>query len=452
MGTWFWGGQVQIGTNGQQILQGSGSPQGSITAPVGSMYLRSDGGANSSVYIKESGSGNTGWSALGSAFASPMTSRGDMIYGGTGGVPTRVPFGSPGMVPTIQIDGSVAFQNPTGSVGPPGPTGPAAYLGSFSQNDGYTIQQPGDLGTLQISDGPTDTFNIGTVTTDFYCWVFAADGDLTLNSTDPNGFLPSNNSTYVVKAGTSVLLLADNSTFWGGGWWVLQYHIPPAGSTVTAEITQLTNLNSTGTTNVLVTDHKKVYFISGRAIATLQMPAISSVSGTHPDFRFWVAINSSSGGAALLLRNSSDQFTNNIPGPIGGTGSTKPYPVNGFCQVAITGFGQWAVTNTNVNDWISVNTQTGSSYTADFTDMNGLIRMNNAGANTVTIPAESTAYFPPGVTISVRQVGAGQTTIAGAGGVTINTPSTLNLRVQQSTVQLVKTQTTNTWDLMGDVA
>lgn len=40
---------------------GSGSPESAVTAPVGSMYSRTDGGAGTSLYVKESGSGNTGW-------------------------------------------------------------------------------------------------------------------------------------------------------------------------------------------------------------------------------------------------------------------------------------------------------------------------------------------------------------------------------------------------------
>jgi hypothetical protein len=40
---------------------GSGTPESAVTAPVGSMYSRTDGGAGTSLYVKESGSGNTGW-------------------------------------------------------------------------------------------------------------------------------------------------------------------------------------------------------------------------------------------------------------------------------------------------------------------------------------------------------------------------------------------------------
>lgn len=45
------------------VASGDGSPEGVLTAPVGSMYLRRDGGASTSMYVKESGTGNTGWVA-----------------------------------------------------------------------------------------------------------------------------------------------------------------------------------------------------------------------------------------------------------------------------------------------------------------------------------------------------------------------------------------------------
>lgn len=45
------------------LYSGTGSPNGQITAPVGSLYFRTDGGATSTIYVKESGAGNTGWIA-----------------------------------------------------------------------------------------------------------------------------------------------------------------------------------------------------------------------------------------------------------------------------------------------------------------------------------------------------------------------------------------------------
>ena len=43
------------------ITSGTGSPEGVISAAVGSLYMRLDGGAGTSLYVKSSGSGNTGW-------------------------------------------------------------------------------------------------------------------------------------------------------------------------------------------------------------------------------------------------------------------------------------------------------------------------------------------------------------------------------------------------------
>lgn len=46
------------------ISSGAGSPQGVVTASVGSLYLNTSGGANTTLYIKESGTNsNTGWVA-----------------------------------------------------------------------------------------------------------------------------------------------------------------------------------------------------------------------------------------------------------------------------------------------------------------------------------------------------------------------------------------------------
>lgn len=46
------------------IFTGAGSPEGAVAAGVGAIYLRTDGGAGTSAYIKESGTGNTGWKTL----------------------------------------------------------------------------------------------------------------------------------------------------------------------------------------------------------------------------------------------------------------------------------------------------------------------------------------------------------------------------------------------------
>lgn len=57
-------GRMWLTSNGILIGGGNSSPEGVITAPQGSLWLRNDGGLGTSIYVKEGGTGNTGWSAL----------------------------------------------------------------------------------------------------------------------------------------------------------------------------------------------------------------------------------------------------------------------------------------------------------------------------------------------------------------------------------------------------
>lgn len=58
------GSAIYSGASDSSVrLRGSGSPEGAVGAQVGSTWQRSDGGAGTSFYVKESGTGNTGWVA-----------------------------------------------------------------------------------------------------------------------------------------------------------------------------------------------------------------------------------------------------------------------------------------------------------------------------------------------------------------------------------------------------
>ena len=55
-------GGVRIGGGaGPFWVSGAGTPEGNVVAPVGSLFSRTDGGAGSTLYVKESGAGATGW-------------------------------------------------------------------------------------------------------------------------------------------------------------------------------------------------------------------------------------------------------------------------------------------------------------------------------------------------------------------------------------------------------
>lgn len=46
-----------------KLMTGAGTPEGAVTAGVGSIFLRTDGGISTTLYVKTSGAGNTGWTA-----------------------------------------------------------------------------------------------------------------------------------------------------------------------------------------------------------------------------------------------------------------------------------------------------------------------------------------------------------------------------------------------------
>ena len=73
------GNDLLLGTS-KSLTRGSGSPEGAVTAPIGAIYERTDGSANSTIYFKESGSGNTGWVAQGSASWDGHSTLSDVAY------------------------------------------------------------------------------------------------------------------------------------------------------------------------------------------------------------------------------------------------------------------------------------------------------------------------------------------------------------------------------------
>ena len=98
-----------------------------------------------------------------------------------------------------------------------------------------------------------------------------------------------------------------------------------------------------------------------------------------------------------------------------------------------------------------------ASYTAVLANNGQVVTMNNASANTFSIPTNASVAFPIGTQINVLQIGAGQTTIQ---AVTSGTTSILSngataaapkLRVRYSAATCVKAGT-DLWYVFGDVA
>ena len=98
---------------------------------------------------------------------------------------------------------------------------------------------------------------------------------------------------------------------------------------------------------------------------------------------------------------------------------------------------------------LTLNAQTGTTYTLVLTDNGRLVTLNNAAAITVTVPLNSSVAYATGAIVNLQQIGAGQVTVAGASGVTLNGTGT-KTRAQWSAASLIKTAT-DTWTLIGDI-
>lgn len=110
------------------------------------------------------------------------------------------------------------------------------------------------------------------------------------------------------------------------------------------------------------------------------------------------------------------------------------------------------VTITSVSaSTVSSSQQAGTAYTLALVDLGTVVEMTSSSSSTVTIPLNATVAFPIGTIIEVCQFGAGQVTIAAAGGVGMFTANSFQTRAQYSSLTLRK-RATNQWVVAGDAA
>lgn len=129
---------------------------------------------------------------------------------------------------------------------------------------------------------------------------------------------------------------------------------------------------------------------------------------------------------------------------------------DGFSLPSQTGnSGKYLGTNGTTTSWtaavatldLTLNAQTGTTYTITATDVDKLVTLSNASAITLTIP---NGVFTTGETVNIQQIGAGQVTIAND-GTTSFTGTGTKLRTQYSAASIICTGT-NTFTVIGDLA
>lgn len=123
------------------IYVGSSQPNGLITANVGSIYLANSGGAGTTLWTKETGTGNTGWSAVISADTVPS---GDLS--GTYATPT-----------VAKIHGNAIAAQSLGST-------QDGYVLTWDNTDGYWKGQHITSGSVSLSGDVTGAATSNTVT------------------------------------------------------------------------------------------------------------------------------------------------------------------------------------------------------------------------------------------------------------------------------------------------
>ena len=181
--------------------------------------------------------------------------------------------------------------------------------------------------------------------------------------------------------------------------------------------------------------------IDASGALTFSSATVSNAARTVLDDTTVGAMVDTLGGAAavgtggLVRQNGAPLTLTNATGlPIAG-GGTNASTVLGAQQ--------------NLNQ-LTFNDQT-TSYTLALADIAKCVRLNNANATVLTVPNNSTVAFPNGSQILCAQIGAGQVTVSGGTGVTVNSRgSALKSAGQWALWTLVK-DGTDTWMMSGDI-
>lgn len=270
--------------------------------------------------------------------------------------------------------------SPVGQQGVPGDTGPGFTGGSYNAADGTVTFTSNDglgfsTGDLRGTDGLGFTggsYDGGT-------------GVVTFTSDDGLGF------------STGDLRGADGLTVnWQGDW----------------------ALSTAYALNDSVAHNGNSYIcIQAHTSSATDEPGVGANTATY----WGVLAEKGADGAGTGTVTSVD-----VAGGTGITSSGGPVTSSGTITVALNAASQASLALADSAaqeadvETTTVNAQTGTTYTLALTDRGQTVTMDNASANTLTIPTNASVAFAVGSVVTVIQKGAGVTTIAGATGVTVN--------------------------------
>jgi hypothetical protein len=210
----------------------------------------------------------------------------------------------------------------------------------------------------------------------------------------------------------------------------------------------------------LVTDLPADFEVFGQAVATSMADLLGGTSGQI------LAKNSNTDMDFVWIANDQGDITGVTAGTGlsgGGTSGAVTVSIDTGVTADLTTsqtLTNKTLTSPTINDPklnLSLNAQTGTSYTFVLTDNGKLVTASNAAAQTYSIPTNATTAFPIGTQINLIQIGAGQVTVSAAtpGTTTVlsnaATPAGPKCRNQYAALTAIKVAT-DTWYVIGDIA
>lgn len=178
--------------------------------------------------------------------------------------------------------------------------------------------------------------------------------------------------------------------------------------------------------------------VSGAAV-TLTLAGSGFVQGNA------VAIDNIDGTNTISLSAASGDYPPTLP-------------PNATCIIVADGAGGWwraAFTKPETGAFSPTPIQiSGTTYTLQLGDAGQYLQFTSAAAVTVTVPLNATVAFALGAVIVIEQYGAGQVTLVGDSGVTLNARNGLKTAGQYAVAQIKSgsNNSADTWTVLGDTA